>query len=232
MSSAEFLFAIINITMIDIVLAGDNAVVIAMAVHSLTVRQRRIGIFLGAGGAVVLRVGLTFVVSQLLGVPYVKLAGGLLVIWIAVKLLKQSSEGGGEQNGRTSNRLWDAVWLILIADLTMSTDNVLAVAAASQGDLALLIFGLGLSIPLVVFTSGLLSRLMERYPIVIFIGAAILGRVGGEMMMGDPLTIELLGHPPHWLSYVVEGLLATVVVLLGLYYRRAKIVSPPAPIGP
>jgi YjbE family integral membrane protein len=177
------------------------------------------GISLGAGVAVLLRVVLTALAARLMNVNYIKLAGGLLILWIAVKLLLQ--EEHGKTGEHAAGTLWQAVWLIMVADVSMSLDNVLAVAGASKGHLGLLIFGLGLSIPLVVFTSNLLSRLMDRYPIIIYIGAALLGKVGGEMIMTDRLTILLLA-PPDWLVYLVEAALAFGVVGLALALRRRR----------
>jgi YjbE family integral membrane protein len=214
----QFLLAILSIVLIDIVLAGDNAVVIALAVRTLPQRQRLLGILLGAGLAVLLRVALTAVAAQLMNVNYIKLAGGILILWIAVKLLLQ--EEPGPTGGRAAGTLWQAVWLIMVADVTMSLDNVLAVAGASKGHLGLLLFGLGLSIPLVVFTSNLLSRLMDRYPIIIYLGAAILGKVGGEMIMTDRLTTNLA--PPVWLVYLVEAVLAAGVIVLALVLQRLR----------
>ncbi|HVZ64089.1 MAG TPA: TerC family protein [Lacunisphaera sp.] len=211
--------AILSIVLIDIVLAGDNAVVIALAVRRLPAKQRLVGIAIGAGLAVVLRVALTFVAAQLLAISYVKLAGGALILWIGVKLLLDNT--GEEVHGREASGLWQAVWLILIADVTMSLDNVLAVAGASKGSLALLLFGLGLSIPLVVFTSNLLAKLMDRYPIIIYLGSAILGKVGGEMIMTDRLVAEAL-HPSPWLVHIVEWSLAAGVVVVALAWQRRR----------
>ncbi len=211
--------AILSIVLIDIVLAGDNAVVIALAVRTLPARQRLMGIALGSGLAVALRVGLTFVAAQLLVLNYLKLIGGLLILWIAVKLLLDNT--GDRPHGKEAGGLWQAVWLILVADITMSIDNVLAVAGASKGSLALLLFGLGLSIPLVVFTSNLLARLMDRYPVIIYLGAALLGKVGGDMIMTDRLVVENF-LPPPWLVNVVQGVLAIGVVLVALVWRRGR----------
>jgi YjbE family integral membrane protein len=215
----QFLSAVLSIVLIDVVLAGDNAVVIALVVRTLPKPQRLWGILLGAGLAVLLRVALTAVAAQLMNVNYIRLVGGLLVLWIAVKLLLQ--EEPDQAGDRTAGTLWHAVWLIMVADISMSLDNVLAVAGASQGHLGLLLFGLGLSIPLVVFTSNLLARLMDRYPIIIYIGAAILGKVGGEMIMTDRLTIALLA-PPAWLIIVVEAALAAGVIGLALVLRKLR----------
>ena len=200
--SWTFFSAVMSIVLIDLVLAGDNAVVIAMAVKNLPGRQRTWGIALGAGGAVVIRVICTFLVAQLLVMPYVKLVGGAVIIWIAVKLL---SQGAAEESHahREAAGLWQALWIIVVADLSMGIDNMLAVGAASHGSVFLLLFGLGLSIPFVVCMSNMLAKLMDRYPVILWIGAAVLGRVGGEMMITDPWVQTLL-QPPTWVAYAVE----------------------------
>ena len=188
----DFLVALLSIILIDLILAGDNAVIIAMAVRSLPRKQRMRGIAFGAGAAVILRVILTFFAAQLLQVQFVKFVGGAVILWIAVKLFVEGAPG--EEAHKEAKTLWQAIWVIIIADITMSTDNVLAVAGASKGNLFLLLFGLGLSIPFVVFTSNLLSMLMDKYPWIIYLGAAVLGRVGGEMMITDPFIVKHL-HP-------------------------------------
>ena len=215
----ELAWAVLSIVLIDIVLAGDNAVVIALAVRTLPPKQRLMGIMLGSGVAVVLRVGLTFIAAQLLVMNYIKLIGGGLILWIAVKLLIDNT--GEKAHGSAAGGVWQAVWLILVADITMSIDNVLAVAGASKGSFPLLLFGLGLSIPLVVFTSNLLAKLMDRYPVIIYVGAAILGKVGGDMIMTDRLTEEMF-HPAPWLVHAVEGMLALGVILVALAWRRVR----------
>ena len=220
--TTEFLIGFISIVIIDLILAGDNAVVIAMAVRTLPREQRRKGIILGAGAAVLLRVILTFFAAQLLIIRFVKFIGGAVILWIAVKLFMEGAPA--EESEREAKTLMQAMWIIVVADITMSTDNVLAVAGASKGNLFLLLFGLGLSIPFVVFTSGLLSMLMDRYPVIIYIGAAILGRVGGEMMMTDPFIVDTF-HPPAWLQYSVEALLTIGVIVVGkllLKWKRSK----------
>jgi len=207
-----FASALFSIVVIDLILAGDNAVVIAMAVRSLPTSQRRKGILLGAGAAVVLRVLATFFVSQMLRIQFIKLVGGALILWIAVKLFV---EGAPEEGlDREATNLWQAIRIIVIADITMSVDNMLAVAGASHGNMFLLLFGLGLSIPFVVFTSNLLAMLMDKYPIIIYLGAAILGRVGGEMMITDPVMESWL-HPSKMAVYAVEVLFAVGVVVVG-----------------
>ena len=213
----QWCVAILSIVLIDIVLAGDNAVVIALAVRTLPPKERLLGIALGSGVAVALRVALTFVAAQLLAINYIKLVGGVLILWIAVKLLLDNT--GDKAHGKEAGGLWQAVWLILVADITMSVDNVLAVAGASKGNFGLLLFGLGLSIPLVVFTSNLLAKLMDRYRIIIYLGSAILGKVGGEMIMTDRLMVETF-HPESWLIHVVEAIFAIGVVLVAVVWQR------------
>jgi len=217
--NARFFLDALSIILIDILLAGDNAVVIAMAVRSLPADQRRLGIAIGSAFAVVLRIGLTFFAAQLLQTQLLKLVGGVAILWIAVKLLADS--GIGEEGGREAKTLWQAMWLIIVADITMSVDNILAVAAASKGHLGLLIFGLGLSIPFVVFTSRLLSTLMDKYPVIVYIGSAILGRVGGEMIFTDPWVVKTFAVP-HWLVLAAEAVFAVAVVAIGWWMVQRR----------
>jgi len=196
----QFFAAVMSIVLIDLVLAGDNAVVIAMAVRNLPGKQRLWGIALGAGAAVVVRVIATFLVAQLLNIQFIKLVGGAVIIWIAVKLLTECADE--ECKDHECGSIWQAVWIIIVADMSMGIDNMLAVGAASHGNLFLLLFGLVLSIPFVVFMSNILSKLMNRYPIILWLGAGILGKVGGEMMITDPWVHGLL-NPPKWVEYAV-----------------------------
>jgi YjbE family integral membrane protein len=214
----DFAVAFCSILLIDIVLSGDNAVVIAMAVRKLPEKKRKLGIFLGAGAAVGLRVFFTFWASQLLGIPVLKLIGGILILWIAVTLMRETAEDNGKH--KEAESLWHAVWIILIADATMSLDNILAVAGASNGSLLLLLIGLGMSIPIVVFTSNMMSILMNRYPVIVLIGAAVLGRVGGEMMVTDPYIRALL-NPSKWTCYGVQVFFVIMVLIVG--NRRAVL---------
>lgn len=220
--NAQLLIEIFTIILIDLLLAGDNAVVIAMAVKTLTPKERKLGIAIGAGVAVVLRIGLTFVAAQLLQTPWIKLVGGALIFWIAIKLLTDAAED--EATGHHAHNFWSAVWFILVADITMSLDNILAVAAASHGNFGLLLFGLGLSIPFVIFTSTLLSRIMDRYPIVVWIGAAILGRVGAEMIISDPVVHGAL-QPSHAVEIAAQIVGAVVVVAAGKYLTRRRLAA-------
>jgi YjbE family integral membrane protein len=219
--SASFLTAVLSIILIDLVLAGDNAVVIAMAVRNLPPDQRKRGILLGAGAAVSLRIVATFFVSQLLSITLVKLAGGAAILWIGVKLFMDGMPEDGEK--KEAGTLWQAVKLIVIADITLSIDNMLAVGGASHGNLFLLLFGLAVSVPFVVLTSNFLSRLMDRYPAIIALGAAILGKVGADMVITDPLVVRV-AHVGKPMEYVVQALGAAGVLLVGrmLMARAAR----------
>jgi YjbE family integral membrane protein len=214
---AAFFSALASIVLIDLILAGDNAVVIAMAVRSLPREHRRRGILLGSAAAVLLRVVATFFVAQLLRAPYVKLAGGLLIGWIAIKLFVEGTpEDAGE---RTATSLWQAVRVIVVADITMALDNMLAVGGASHGNLLLLVLGLALSIPFVVFTSGLLSLLMDRYPVIVYAGAAILGKVAAEMVLTDPAVAAAVTVPAPAL-WAAEACAAAGVIAAGKLWLR------------
>ena len=180
-----------------------------MAVRDLPPSQRRIGSIAGAGLAVILRILLTVAAAAFLQVSFVKLAGGLLILWIAFKVLIDIDDQPGA--APTAGSLWKAVWYVVLADITMSLDNILAIAGAANGHTGLIVFGLALSIPFVVFSSGLLSKLMDRYPIAIYIGAAILVRVGVEMTLTDPFVERTL-HPTTLARYVTEGAAIVVVI--------------------
>jgi YjbE family integral membrane protein len=215
----SFFFDLVSIILIDILLAGDNAVVIAMAVRSLPEHQRRTGIAVGAGGAALLRIVLTFFAAWLLELSYVKLTGGVLLLWIAVKLLAEASDN--YESKYEARGVGHAIRLILVADITMSLDNILAVAGASKGNILLLIVGLGLSISFVVFTSGMLARIMDRYPVVIWLGAAILGRVAGDMAITDP-WIERVLRPNEGVRIAVQAFCVGIVLGAGVWARRRK----------
>jgi YjbE family integral membrane protein len=207
----------LSIIVIDLLLAGDNALVIALAVRALPKRQRRVALLSGAWLAVLIRVAVTFLAAKLLQVEYVQFAGGAFVVWIAVKVLgdAQSQERAAVSPGE----LWRAIGSIVVADLTMSTDNILAVAGASKGNIWLIAFGLALSIPLVVSSSTFLALIMDKYPVTMYVGVAILGRVAGEMMLGDPLVRRLL-HPSDALRYGVELALMVAIVVTGRLLSR------------
>lgn len=211
-SDHQFWVGLGQIILINIVLSGDNAVVIALAARSLPPRQQKLAVFWGAGAAVVMRIILTVVAVELLRYPYLKIVGALLLFWIAVKLLMP--EDGDDGDVESSDNLWSAIKTILIADLVMSLDNVIAVAAAAKGSLLLLVLGLAISIPLVVFGATLLMKLMDRWPIIITIGAGLLGWVAGEMLVTDPLVrdwVDTSAAYLHWLSPATGVVLVVVV---------------------
>jgi YjbE family integral membrane protein len=208
----RFLLNALSIVLIDLLLAGDNALVIAMAVRSLPQRERRLGTTCGAAAAVVLRVALTFVAAQLLELKYLQLGGGMLVLWIAVKVLRDASDP--PEAAPSPKRFYTAIWYIVFADLTMSTDNILAIAGASKGSFELILFGLAVSIPFVVLSSNLLAALMDRFPWTIYLGAAVLGRIGGEMILSDRFIVSA-AHPGELLRLGVESGLAVGLFVYG-----------------
>jgi YjbE family integral membrane protein len=209
MLPVHFLLGGLSIVLIDLLLAGDNALVIALAVRSLPPRERRWGAGLGAALAVVLRVALTALAARVLRLEYLQIAGGLFVLWIAWKVLGDASDP--PDHVPAARRLWQAVWYVTMADLTMSVDNILAIAGASKGNLGLLVFGLCLSIPFVVFASNLLVKLMNRFPVLVYIGVGILGKVAGDMVLADPAMVRWL-HPTEMLRYAVDAVLVLALV--------------------
>src|SRR5215472_1723850 len=206
MSVPQFLLNALSIVLIDLLLAGDNALVIALAVRSLPPRERRISIFGGALLAVVLRIALTALASTVLSIEYLQMAGGLFVLWIAFKVLVDASDP--PDAAPAPRHMLRAMWYIVFADLTMSVDNILAIAGAARGHIVLIVFGLGLSIPFVIFSANLLAGLMDRFPVLIYLGVAILGKVGGDMILQDRFTMRAL-HPSDPVRYLVDaGLIA------------------------
>ncbi len=220
LAAPEFWIGLGVIIWVNIILSGDNAVVIALAARSLPKHQQKQAIFWGAGAAVVLRIILTIVAVKLLEFPFLKLVGGAALLWIAVKLLVPQDEDDGEVEAST--QLWGAIKTILIADLVMSTDNVIAVAAAAKGSIVLLVLGLVISIPLVVFGATLLMVLMERYPIIITLGAAVLGWTAGEMGVTDPAVADWVKANAHWLDWIAPAVGAVLVVALGKWLAGRK----------
>lgn len=210
LTSAVFWIAVGQIILIDIVLSGDNAVVIALACRNLSPEQRKTGIFWGVGGAIILRVILTVFAAMVMNLPWLKFVGGLLLIWIAVKLMLPEDEDGHDI--APSAHLWGAVKTIVVADFVMSLDNVIAVAGAAHGSLALLLFGLAVSIPLIVWSSQLILHWMERFPSIVLFGAALLGYVAGQMIFSDPGVLALLPPLPAW-SAKVAGLIGALLVV-------------------
>ena len=231
--NGNFFLAVLSIIFIDIILSGDNSVVIALAVQTLPVEKRRKGIIIGAGAAVAMRVVFTMVASHLMQTPLIKLAGGLAILWIAVKLLMENEEVRAHK--KPAEGMWHAIRIIMIADLSMSIDNVLAVAGASKGSASLLWFGLGLSIPLVIFASSILSKLMSKYPIIVLLGSLLLGKVGGEMVVTDPFLQNWLPHN-SWFHHVGAAIGVALVLGMSFWIRRRVASEPdlgetPSPVG-
>ena len=222
---AEFWARWLSIVILDLTLAGDNALVIALAVRSLPKHQQFWGRIWGSLGAVGLRLLFISIITFLLQIPLLMFVGGLLLIWIAVKLVRQSGGGEGEGHVRQGASLMEAIWIIVVADVVMSLDNVLAVAGAAHGNLVLVVFGIALSLPLVVWGSGLLAKLMNRYPWIIWIGGGILGYVAGEMMLKDPWMKDWLGELSDVLHYVVPVLLGLVLTGLGWWFSRGATLD-------
>jgi YjbE family integral membrane protein len=220
----EFVMNVAKIVVIDLALAGDNALVIALAVRTLPKRQQFFGRMWGTAGAVGLRLLFITVVTYLLGVPFLQLVGGLLLLWIAVKLVRQSDEGGPGRV-RHGTTLPEAIWIIVVADVVMSLDNVIGVAAAAGGDLRLVVFGIGLSIPIVVWGSGILATLMNRYAWIILVAGGILGEVAGKMMLHDHFLVSRFGEVPAPVEWAVRLVLAGAIVLIGWLTQRRRGAS-------
>ena len=218
LTNPEFWARWLGIVLIDLTLAGDNALVIALAVRSLPPKQQFWGRIWGTLGAVILRVSFIAMVTWLLQIPLLQLVGGLALIWIAFKLVRPPKEEEGAANSGTSLR--EAIGIIIIADVVMSLDNVIAIAAAAHGDMVLVVFGLLLSLPLVVWGSGVLARLMHRSPWITWLGGGVLGFVAVEMMFKDHYVVAALGTISHWLHLFVSVPMAALIALTGWYLAR------------
>jgi YjbE family integral membrane protein len=217
LQTAGFWIGLVKIVWINIILSGDNAVVIAMAARSLPPHQQKKAVLFGSGAAVMLRITLTVVAAKLLALPYLQILGGALLLWVGVQLLGDEEDDNGEEKEYGS--MLAAVRTILLADLVMSLDNVIAVAAAAQGSMALLMLGLAISIPLVIFGSTLMIKLMERFPIIIMLGAALIGWVGGETIASDVALRGALAADP-WLHYAGAAAGAFFVIAVGRWQQR------------
>jgi YjbE family integral membrane protein len=228
MMQPAFWISVGKIIWINILLSGDNAVVIAMACRGLPVRQRLWGMVLGAGVAVVLRIIFTVIVASLMMMPYLKLIGGLALFYIAVKLLVPEDEEHGEIEA--VEHLWRAVRIVAVADIIMSLDNVIAIAAAAQGSFFLLILGLAISIPLIVAGAALVMTLLDRFPILVWAGAALLGWIVGEVIATDRAVVGLIvdrfGEPAaHPIEIASATCGAVAVVVVGGFWRRSKFAA-------
>ncbi|HEY8711163.1 MAG TPA: TerC family protein [Burkholderiaceae bacterium] len=218
LSSATFWAALGSIILANVVLSGDNAVVIAMAARSLPAHQQKKAIFWGSAAAIVMRIALTLIAVEMLKWPYLKIVGALLLLYIGISLLGED-DGEGEGH-REIGGMVAAIRTILVADLVMSLDNVLAVAAAAKGNTPLLIIGLAVSIPLIIFGSTLLLKVMERFPVIITLGAALLGFLAGEMLFSDPAVVARFGELPDAAINAAGAAGAAIVVAAGLWLQR------------
>ncbi len=211
-----------QIVLIDIVLAGDNALVIALACRNLEKKYQWPAIMVGTGGAILLRVIFVLIVDQLMQIPYLKLVGGLLLLWIGVKLVQGDDNHGSDVNG--ANSLWGAIRTIIIADAVMSLDNAIAIAAAAKGDTTLIILGLLISIPLVVFGAQLIMVVLSRFPIIVVAGGGLLGWIAGNTIASDPAYAERLvaAFPHAKLTFEIVGVIITVLPGYLLQYRARR----------
>jgi len=214
MRGIELFSSLLEIIGVNIVLSGDNAVVIALASRTLPPDQRRIAIGLGSAGAILMRIVLTVVAAELLQLPWLRLAGALLLVWIGVRMLLDGGEGDDLVTAKPSSP-WAAIRTILVADFVMSLDNVLGVAAAAHGQLMLLIVGLIISIPLIVFGSALILRIMDRFPVLVTLGAGLIGYVAGEMLVDEPVVEPWLATGAALVQYGVPVAGAVLVILAG-----------------
>lgn len=235
LSSAVFWAALWKIIIANIILSGDNAVVIAMACHNLSDKYRKPAIMFGSAGAIVLRIVFCAVIGYLLSVPYLKLVGGALLLWIGVKLLAEEEE---DANIKAHDNIWAAIWTIVVADAVMSLDNAIAIAAAARGDFTLIVIGLVISIPIIIVGATLISKVLDRFPWIAIVGAALIGWIAGEVMAGDGRfdqvdasgkLVEVVkpGTIAAWLDATIPhaehtcaALGAGLVVVLGLWIAR------------
>ena len=222
-STPQFWADVFKIIMIDLLLSGDNAVVIALACRNLPEAQRRKGILFGVGGAIGLRIVLTFFAVSLLSLPYLKLVGALLLLWVGIKLILPEEEHG-ENNIKADTRLFGAIKTIIIADFVMSLDNVLGVAAAAKGNVSLLVFGLLVSITMIAWSSQLVLKLIDRFPFIIYAGGALLGYVAGEMLVSEALFATIV-ETRHYLHWLIPAFCALLVLVIGKWLAMRKAVS-------
>jgi YjbE family integral membrane protein len=216
----HFWVALWQIVVVDVLLSGDNAVVIALACRNLSPRYRNRAIVAGTAGAVGVRVAFCFTISWLMHVPALKLVGGALLLWIGVKLMLPEQEEEGGEGIKGEANLWGAIRTIVIADVVMSLDNVIGIVAAAKGHMVLVVFGLALSIPLIVFGSRLVLTVLNRFPALVVAGAALLGWLAGEIMTGDVLVVKLFPEVGHGAQRIAAVIGAALVVAVGTWLKR------------
>ena len=227
LADPQFWTGLVQIIIVNILLSGDNAVVIALASRSLPPKQRNLAVIGGSLGAVVLRIVFTFVIAWLMTIPFLKVLGGLLLVWIGAQMMvpENDAEGSGI---KAHAGLWAAMRTIIIADAVMSLDNVLAIAAAAQGNFPLLLIGLLISIPMVVFGSMLFLKLLDRFPVLVVAGAALIGYIAGEVVVTDPMLAPWIDARAHWLH--LAGPIAGIAIVLAAGFwmkRRAQAKARP-----
>ncbi len=226
LANPEFWFRWLSIVILDLSLGGDNALLIAMAVRTLPRREQLLGRVGGTIGAVAFRFLFIVAVTYLLRVPFLEAAGGVILILIAVKLLRQDAGGEGRA-ARHGTTLWEAIWIIMLADIIMSLDNVLAVAGASHGNFMLVLFGIGLSIPIVVWGAGFLAKLMNRFPWIVWLGGGVLGWVAGELVVEDREIHVWIEPWANLLLWLLPAVLAAALIVLGWWLARRAMESAP-----
>lgn len=218
------LYDFLNVILINLVLSGDNAVVLAMAVMSLPQRNRKKGMIIGAACSVAINVVLIFYVAELLQINYIRFIGGAVITVIAIKICLEAGAYGEEDQGQHSTSIFHAIKIIAIANITMSFDNIMGVAAVSKGNIYLLISGLAVSIPIVFYASNLLVKLLDKYPVVVFVAAAILGKLGAELVMTDPFMKKLI-QPEEYMIHLVELIFAAAIVTTGFFIRKKRLLD-------
>ncbi len=223
LTDPDFWLRWLKVVGIDLLLAGDNALVIALAVRTLSKRHQLLGRIWGTVGAVALRLIFIALISMLLQISFLYFVGGAVLVWIAFKLILQGA--GEHEGGREGSSLWEAIWIIIVADVSMSIDNVLAISGAAGGDMKLVVFGIALSIPLVVWGSGLLSSLMNRFPWIIWLGGGLLGEIAGHMMLHDPMIRAWLGGVADRLEIPLRVGLFALVAGLGWWRARTARIA-------
>jgi len=217
----EFLFPLFSIIIINILLSGDNALVIALASRKLAPKQQRKVMIWGSAAAIGLRVGLTLIAVFILKVPYLQMAGGVLLFWIAIKLMTDQKH---DQKVEAKRNLWDAIKTIIVADAVMSLDNIIAIIGVAKGDIVLLVAGLMISIPIIIWGSQFIGVLIQKYPIIITIGSAFLGWTAGEMIIGDRQLLQIVEWH-SWMNMVVPSIFAVFVLIIGnsLSNKRQRV---------
>ena len=216
------MIAVLQVIAIDIVLGGDNAIIIALACRNLPKHQRRAGIIWGAAGAIILRVIMVFFATNLMEIPGLRMIGGILLIWIGVKLLTEIETHDLDSKINQSSNLLTAIRTIIIADFVMSLDNALAITAAAKGDIGLVVFGLLLSVPIIIWGSGLILRLMDRFPVIITAGAGLLGWLGGGLLISDKLLVEFTAVLTATTPTIAAAIGTIFVIAIGKFLTKPK----------